>query len=319
MHQYQFEGVMTALSSISHNGGQSFGINTLMRREKFVQPDGRVEELPVISGNALRGMLRDRGMLHMVRELGYGDKGEGLSLAAFYFLFSGGSLTSTGSRGINIDAARALRHHIPLVGIFGGAMGNSIMPGKLKMGKAIPICEETNHLLPERFRNPDAPSIWEYLQEEMYTRKDDAKNEHYRPLLTGDTQKQLTMDAATSKAKKDAGKSQDDTGDHQQMMYYVETLCAGTPLYWKIVLDDVSDVEYEAFLTTLVEFSKMPYIGGKSNVGLGEVAVNFDTWGRIDSRVHNTSTDLAKPLGSLYADHLQQHSAAIRDLLNGIQ
>ena len=82
---------MTALSSISHNGGQSFGINSKLRREGFVQPDGSVEDVPVLSGNGLRGLLRDRGMLHMCRALGYGvndttGKVSGLSLAAFYFL-----------------------------------------------------------------------------------------------------------------------------------------------------------------------------------------------------------------------------------------
>jgi len=157
-----WEGTMTALSSISHNGGQSFGINSKLRREKFVQMDGSVEEIPVISGNGLRGLLRDRGMLHMCRALGYGvndETGEvrGLSLAAFYFLFSGGALTSTGSRGIDIDEARKVRALIPLVGVFGGAMGNSIMPGKLKCGKAIPICAETIHLLPESFRGDRVP------------------------------------------------------------------------------------------------------------------------------------------------------------------
>src|SRR5690606_14632725 len=97
---YLFEGIVTAKSSISHNGGESLGIETKLRREKLVQPDGSVEEVPVLSGNGMRGLLRDRGMLHMCRSLGYGEPGEdgvpsGLTLSAFYFLFSGGSLTST--------------------------------------------------------------------------------------------------------------------------------------------------------------------------------------------------------------------------------
>jgi hypothetical protein len=65
MKTYVFEGVVTALTSISHIG-DSHGVNAKLRREKFVQPDGTVEEIPVISGNSLRGILRDRGMLHML-------------------------------------------------------------------------------------------------------------------------------------------------------------------------------------------------------------------------------------------------------------
>ena len=150
MHTYVFEGTMTALTSISHIG-ETYGINAKLRREKIVQPDGSVEEIPIISGNSLRGILRDRGMWHMLRTLGYGvneETGEvsGLSLAAFYFLFSGGTLTSTGSRGLDIDEARRWCDLIPLVALFGGAMGNQIMPGKVKIGKAIPICKEMAHL-----------------------------------------------------------------------------------------------------------------------------------------------------------------------------
>ncbi|MES2222093.1 MAG: hypothetical protein V4587_14145, partial [Acidobacteriota bacterium] len=100
---------MTAVSSISHNGGQSFGISSKFRREKFVQPDRTVEEVPVLSGNGLRGMLRDRGMAHMCRALGYGEDGQGLSLPAFHFLFSGGALTDIGGKTINIAEARRMR------------------------------------------------------------------------------------------------------------------------------------------------------------------------------------------------------------------
>lgn len=312
MKCYVMEGVMTALSSISHNGGQSLGITSKLRREKFIQPDGTAEEIPVLSGNGLRGLLRDRGMLHMCKALGYGvdeESGEvrGLSLPAFYFLFSGGALTSSGNS-LDIAQARQVRETIPLVGIFGGAVGNMIMPGKLKMGKAIPICAETTHLLPTKFQPEKPVSIWEFLQEEMYTRKDDEKNEKLRGVIAPTERKQLPgMSGAAAVAVKEA--------PPQQMMYHVETIAAGTKFYWKIVLDDVTDVEFEAFLTTLVEFSKMPYVGGKSNVGLGEVAIIFDNWLSIDSRATAESTALSLPLGKGYVQHLESRGAEIRDFL----
>ena len=58
---YELAGVMTALSSLIHSGGETYGITTKLRREKFVQPSGSVEEVPVISGNSIRGRLRDLG------------------------------------------------------------------------------------------------------------------------------------------------------------------------------------------------------------------------------------------------------------------
>lgn len=325
MQTYVLEGTMTALSSISHNGGQSFGVTSKLRREKFVQPDRTVEEVPILSGNGLRGMLRDRGMYHMCRAIGYGEEDEtgkprGLSLAAFYFLFSGGALTSTGSRGLDIDAARLIRRTIPLVGVFGGAVGNQILPGKLKCGKAIPICAETTHLLPDSFRPDTLSSVWEYLQEEMYTRKDDEKDDHKRALLAPAVRGLLDDERRLEHAKKKAGEDMvEETGQKQQMRYFVETFAAGTPFYWKIVLDDASDLEFEAFVTTLVEFSKLPYVGGKSNVGLGEVAIAFNTWFSIDSRATPTGSALTTPLGTLYATHLRTQQPAMRAVLEDLR
>ena len=173
-----YAGVVTALSSISHIGpdvGAGQGVTSYLRREKFVQPDGTVEEIPVISGNGMRGLLRDLGMWHMCGALGYGVNSEtgeveGLSLPAFHFLFSGGTLTKTEGRGLDIAVARRIKEMIPLVGLFGGAVGNQIIEGKLKIGKLIPICRETAHLmpdwcLPEDDRPPslqDMQGLWEY-------------------------------------------------------------------------------------------------------------------------------------------------------------
>lgn len=317
MKTYFFEGTMTALSSISHNGGQSFGTSSKLRREKFVQPDGSVEGIPVLSGNGLRGMLRDKGMLQMCGMLGYGvneETGEvrGLSLPAFYFLFSGGTLTSEGGKALDIDRARELRGLIPLVGVFGGAVGNMILPGKVQIGKAIPICAETVHLLPEQFRLETPQSIWEYLQEEMYTRKDDEKNERLRIVLEPGARKQIAAGKA-SETKDGNG-----DGQHQQMMYYVETLAAGTRFYWRITLDDATDVEFEAFLACLAQFSRSPHVGGKSNVGLGHVSVKFDKWLSIDSRLAPEGAEIALPLGQAYQCHIRDHAGEIRELLTRI-
>jgi len=324
MHTYVFEGTMTALTSISHIGS-THGINAKLRREKVVQPDGLVEEVPIISGNSLRGILRDRGMLHMLRSLSYGvndETGEvrGLSLPAFHFLFSGGALTKVSGRGLDIDEARRWRELIPLVALFGGAMGNQIMPGKAKIGKAIPVCQETAHLLPGRFVDAvDLESVWELCQEEAYTRRDDEKNEGLRQLIAPDTRKLL--EAKARKERENARDGEDvagETGQKQQMRYYVETIAAGTVLFWEVTLDDVTDVEFEAFCVTLAEFARFPYIGGKSGVGHGKVAVHFDDWIEINPRIAPTGREVGLPLGNRYKEHLEHHAEQIRDLLNGL-
>lgn len=320
-----FEGVITALTSISHIG-ESHGVNSKLRREKIVQPDGTVEEVPVISGNSLRGILRDRGMLHMLRSLGYGVNEEtgqvnGLSLAAFYFLFSGGALTKDAGRGIDVDEARRWRSLIPLVALFGGAMGNQIMPGKAKIGKVIPICAETGHIIPERFVNGKLESIWDLAQVEAYTRRDDEKNENLRQLIAPDVRGLLEADAAEkrSRARKDIDNDlAGETGQKQQMRYFVETLAAGTRLFWDLTLDDVTDLEFDAFCITLAEFARFPYVGGKSGVGHGKVSIQFDKWIEIDPRATPTGKELDFTLGTRYIQHLQTRREEIREMIDGL-
>jgi CRISPR type IV-associated protein Csf2 len=324
MRTYLFEGVMTCLTSVSHIG-DSHGVTSKLRREKFITRSGEVEEIPVISGNSLRGILRDRGMLHLLRTLGYGvneETGEvrGLSLSAFYFLFSGGALTKIAGRGIDIDEARRWRELIPLVALFGGAMGNQIMPGKCKIGKAIPICEETAHLLPGRFVNGNgAMSIWEMVQEEAYTRRDDEKNENLRQLIAPEVRGLLEAKASAQREK--SGTSEDvagETGQKQQMRYFIETLAAGTELFWDITLDDVSPVEFDAFAITLAEFSKFPYIGGKSGVGHGKVSIKFDKWLELNPRIAPAGKEIDLPLGAHYMQHLERNGDKIREIINGL-
>jgi len=324
MQTYIFEGVMTAQTSISHIG-ETFGINARLRREKIVQSDGGIEEVPVISGNAIRGVLRDRGMLHMLKVLGYGvdeQTGEvrGLSLPAFYFLFSGGALTKGGGNaGLDVDEARKWRSLIPLVALFGGAMGGQIMPGKLKCGKAIPICTETIHLIPERFSTGSEQSIWDMCQEEAYTRRDDEKNENLRPLLQPEVRGQLEAFAAEKRSK--SGTSEDvagETGQSQQMRYFVETLAAGTRLFWDMTLDDVTPLEFDALCVTLAEFSRYPFIGGKSGVGHGKVAVRFDHWIEINPRIAPTGKEIDVSLGNRYIQHLKERGDEIRGVINAL-
>ena len=322
MQTYLFEAEVLALTSISHIG-DTHGVNAKLRREKIAQPDGTVEEVPVISGNSIRGILRDRGMLQMLRLLGYGiDEAtgaiRGLPLDSFYFLFSGGALTSTGARGLDIDEARRWRDLIPLVAIFGGAMGNQIMPGKVKVGKMLPICQETAHILPERYAAQANASIWDCLQEEAYTRRDDEKSESLRQLLA--PEQRLLLEAAAKDKREKRGTDDDVAGEKstaQQMRYFVETIAAGTRLFWDVALDDVTPLEFEAFCATLAEFARWPYLGGKSGVGHGKVQIRFQDWLAIDPRLDLAGTKLQAPLGNAYLEHLRGHGDEIRGLLDG--
>lgn len=321
MRTYIFEGVVTALTSIAHNGGEQNGITSQLRREKFVLPNGQVAKVPIISGNAIRGIIRDAGMMNMLRQLGYGineETGEvvGLPLSSFYFLFSGGSLHSTGAEGVDVDSFRKMKEMIPLIGIFGGAAGNAIIPGKMKMGKLIPICRETAHLLPDTIEKENLETIWEYCQTEMYTRRDDAKNDRLLPMLQN---KKIAAASLFSDDEDDDDQQDTKRSGPQQMMYRVETLAAGTKFYWKICLEDVTDIEFESFISSIIEFSRNPHIGGKSAVGHGEISIKLGKWIEVDSRVKLEGKEIDTPLLQKYADHLKKNKDQIVRFLNSFE
>jgi CRISPR type IV-associated protein Csf2 len=308
----RFEGIATALSAISHLGDSAGGTTAVFRREK-VFADGRVIEAPILSGNGFRGLLRDRGMAYMLRELGNPT----LSPAAFHFLTSGGALTKDSGRGLDIGQARRLRELIPLVGVLGGACGRQILEGKLQVGKWYPVCRELRVFLPEQYRDmPEAEvSLYDLTDVHSFTRTDDAKSERWQKVLPAP--ERTLLEAPKVRTAKDGTEIAEKPGVAQQMRYSQEVLIAGTKFYVWLQLQDVTDLEYEAFASALVEWSKAPFIGGQSRHGCGLVELNFDNWISVSPLAH-TAAGVARPLGTAYHDHLHSQREAILSALGEI-
>lgn len=277
MKTYILEGIVTALSSICHNGGEKNGVVTQLRREKFIQPNGRVVEVPVISGNSVRGKMRDIAAVEILtKSPGVKVKVDGDS---FNLLFSGGSLESTGEAGINIEKVRKLRADIPMLSVLGCSVGNIILPGKLDMGKMIPIAKETLHLIPAKYHGDgEIKSVWDYCQVEMNTRKDDRKDENLREFLN--TEELVKKENPT------------------QMMYHTETIAAGTRFYWRVCLRDTSDVETGAFLSTLQKWSEQAsQVGGNGRIGHGALKLDLIEAKSIDSEAVFTDSEFVTFIG----------------------
>lgn len=260
MTSYRIEGVATLLSSASH-GGDHAGTVQMLRRERIVQPDGTVPEVPVISGNAFRGILRDYSAGLLWRALGEPE----LPLPVFHVLWSGGALAKAGAGHVITSAQLAeLRALVPHVSLFGAAGGGRIIEGKLAVGKLTPVCAETAHILPSAALTGAERSIWEQLQIEEFSRRDDAK----RPALAPAISDGGTLD----------GDGKPD-GPAQQMRYGVETIAAGTRLHWWIGLRDVTDLEAETFRQALMAWAADgAHLGGRSATGHGRLAVDHSQW-----------------------------------------
>lgn len=268
-------------SSVAHNG-ETVGVDAEFHRVKIMLPSGLEERIPTITGNSIRGQLRDAAADDLLTRL----EGGALALDKFYLLFSGGSLSKTGGRSLNLDDIRELRRLVPMLSIWGGAVGNHIMPGKLIAGQIMPVAEEAAHLLPAGVVTGQPPSVYSIMQTESYTRMDDAKSERHERWHGN-------ADAAPD-------------APAQQMRYNVETMAAGTVLFWRVGLLGATALEREAFIAALRRWAVNPVLGGKSSVGHGLVEMQFENGWRIAP----DGVDL--PDTPAYDAHIQEHADAIR-------
>lgn len=249
----KFEAHITLLTSVSHIG-ESTGIEAVFHRTKMACADGIIRNIPTVTGNSIRGQLRDHAAAYLIHTLSIDEK---LGLSAFYVLWSGGALQKgvDGST-LRLEQLRRLRELLPMISVWGAAVGAQILPGKLDVGMAIPVAAETVGLLPD-FYADHAPmhSVYDLMQTEYYTRRDDAKDPRLEDVHTGVKDK----DAAP-----------------QQMRYAVETMVAGTQLYWWFALRDApTTLEYGAFASALNSWGRSPHLGGKGAVGHGQIKLTI--------------------------------------------
>ncbi len=328
----RLDGKITLLSPLSHIG-ESIGPDSFLSQDIVIGPDGKPVECFLYSGNAFRGQLRDLAAIYMTEKLGNGSLRYNPDV--FYLLFSGGSLGGTQS--VDIDQARMYRRNVPMLSVFGGGVGNQILTGKVKIGAMYPLVAECQRILPAHLRQEDAPSWRQWTFDKSFTRMDDAKNENLRKHLAGAENDGL-LQAAEQKllegeSEKQKQKKKDDPP--QQMRYTVEMLAAGAVLYQRIDLCDMTDLELGAFVSALAEFSKHPYIGGKSGTGHGLVEIEYEwryagekeTQGKfiqintdclwLSEQAEETKNQYDKFLADVYNKYLEDKADELTKLLAG--
>ena len=204
---------------------------------------------------------------------------EGISPKLYYLLFTGGTLTG-GGRFCEIGEKREMRRLCPPLSLFGSAIGDQIPEGKMKVGIFKPICKETEDYTG---KHSDI-SFYDMLEEIFYTRRDDLKS----------TNCDLIQDSEDKKDKKE---------NPVQMKYDMQALSAGAKLISSIVIENSNDIEESCLESIIEKFKEMPYIGGKSATGHGEVEITYE--GSKNS--------------SLYYDYLEQNKEEIRNWLRDLE
>ena len=113
---------------------------------KVLQPDGSVELVPVISGNSFRGVLRRIGEELLRDVLGYEGR---LSLEVAHTLRNGGTIVKTQAEPVTGRRLHQLRELVPLLSVFGGAVGAAPIDGCLRVGHVVPIVTEAVPIVTE--------------------------------------------------------------------------------------------------------------------------------------------------------------------------
>lgn len=266
----RIETVYTLLSPLSHIGS-SIGPDSYLSTMTVIGPDGEPTEAFVYSGNAIRGMLRDAGARYMMDHLGDAGTIIQIPLEVFYLLFSGGSIG--GESKVDIDQARRIRDMVPHLSVFGGGVGNQILPGKIHVGEGLPVCEEFRHILPSDLISGVMRSWRIMTTERSFTRTDDAKNELLTPYIrdAGIPGLAVSEPRQSSLAQFEKPEDKPKKDRPQQMRYTIELLTTGTRLWSVIDYFDMTEVELGALVAAIDLWGKRPVLGGQARVGMGRV------------------------------------------------
>lgn len=241
---------MTARTSIVHKDDSRTATSTLalFRREKVLTPAGDIDVVPIISGNAWRGVLRRIGEQLLAPVLDYHGQ---LSTPAAHLLRNGGTLRKT-TAAFTAEDERRLATLVPLIGLFGGAANGRVMRGALTVSKVVPVTAATAHLLPtsHTIDYPIPASPQSVLGLESFTHADDTATGHHLS----------------------------DAGDvDPRLRYDTETLIAGTRLHGHTRIAHASALSYAFYLDILDTFTRTGHLGARSATGHGTITAHAAT------------------------------------------
>jgi len=241
------KGRITALSPIFHGGNEKTGSVVLLNRLKFIV-EGRPVDVPIISGNQVRGRLRRLLVRDFLELAGYEmDLSKKPYQKLYHTLFAGGVLTeATASESgvVDLSFKSELVKYILPIRLFGCSYSNQMVEGRLLVGHLLPICRE----LRDYIGIDSDISFYQLITRAFQTRRDELRAERSR--------------------------------DEQavQMLVEYEVFAPGTQFYHEMVLETTREGE-EIDLATLYRAIKLwkqnPVIGGKSSIGFGKIRIEY--------------------------------------------
>ena len=265
---FRWEATVSATSSIAH-GGEALGAVTYLRRERYLSQEGLID-VPIISGNAWRGLLR-----RTAADIWWDAVGQPkLTLAVMHAIWAGGALAKSSGSPITGGRVQEVRQVCPVIGLFGASGGGRILDGALQVGKMVPVCMETRDMLAREFSEESSlPSLWDITQIE-YLSKFASVLEHRDAVVE---------DAATSDSLPPA-------------RFGVETFVAGTRFSTWLAGQWLTPVEMSFLIDVVRQYSAAARVGGYQRMGLG--SITFDWQGFPDGDEYPDWRDHIAPIGA---------------------
>lgn len=235
--------------------------------------------LPVITGNSIRGKLRDSIALHFLENIECKLKKD-----IFNIFFSGGNIN--GTLKYDIEKSKQIREHFPMISLLGAGVGDMIMAGKLIVSFSYPICTESMEIT-----GVESYLSWHNLIDEIeFTRMDDSKNDVISTYLE-DANEEKSAKAST------------------QMRFSVQYMAPGTEFMQKFLfLDEVNELELGAFYAGIKKWFEVPSLGGMNAKGFGIFDAQLDDDIEVKNGVIKIS-EKAQNLIFQYEDFLKREGA----------
>lgn len=195
------------------------------------------EQIPCISGNSIRGIIRRLAMADFARRAEI----KSFRKEIYHQLFTGGNLTSSSGQE-DIEFREKFVAMCPMIGLLGSAIGNQMLQSAMNVFAADICCSELG---------TGKSSFWELLEIDFGTRLDSSK-----------TEKEFEI----------TGEMKETT----QMLYQIEKIIPGTRFTSKMILDSEDELMESAFWHALTLFKQNGIIGGMSARGNGLVNVEME-------------------------------------------
>jgi CRISPR/Cas system CSM-associated protein Csm3 (group 7 of RAMP superfamily) len=255
---YVIRGIHTALSPVYHGGSEKTGAVVLLNRLKFIV-DGKPTDVPIISGNQVRGRLRRLLTADFLELVDYKmDLGQKSYQKLYHTLFAGGVLEAveeeSESAVVDLNLKfRIVKYILPLR-LFGCSYANQMIEGRVLVGHMLPVCKE----LKDYTGVESDISFYQLIARAFQTRRDELR----------------------------VARTEEEEQAVQALVEY-ECFAPGTKFYHEIRLETTRDEEL-LDLSTLYRAIELwrenPFIGGKSSVGFGKLRIEYE-WPRpVDSK-----------------------------------